>query len=45
MSIEFEDQNEERIISTSPRLEDEMEGSLRPRRLDEFIGQDRSKTI
>ena len=43
MSIEFEDQNEERIISTSPRLEDEMEGSLRPRRLDEFIGQDKVK--
>lgn len=43
MSIEFEDQNEERIISTSPRLEDEMEGSLRPRHLAEFIGQDKVK--
>ena len=43
MSIEFEDQNEERIISTSPRLEDEAEGSLRPRQLDDFIGQDKVK--
>lgn len=43
MSIEFEDQNEERIISTTPRLEDETEGSLRPRQLDEFIGQDKVK--
>ena len=44
MSIEFEDQNEERIISTSPRLEDEAEGSLRPRQLDDFIGQDKVKS-
>ena len=43
MSIEFEDQNEERIISTTPRLEDETEGSLRPRQLAEFIGQDKVK--
>lgn len=43
MSIEFEDQNEERIISTSPQLEDEAEGSLRPRQLTEFIGQDKVK--
>ncbi len=43
MSIEFEDNNEERIISTTLRSEDENEGSLRPKYLNEYIGQDKVK--
>ncbi|MBE6935981.1 MAG: AAA family ATPase, partial [Ruminococcaceae bacterium] len=43
MSIEFEDQNEERILSMTPRLEDDAEGSLRPRRLQDFTGQEKVK--
>ena len=43
MSIEFEDSSEERIISTTLRGEDENEGSLRPKYLNEYIGQDKVK--
>ena len=43
MSIEFEDSSEERIISATSRSEDENEGSLRPKYLREYIGQDKVK--
>lgn len=43
MSIEFQDGSEERIISSVPRAEDENEGSLRPKYLSEYIGQDKVK--
>ncbi|MBI60217.1 Holliday junction branch migration DNA helicase RuvB [bacterium] len=40
MSIE---ENEERIISSKPHVEDQQEGSLRPQLLNEFIGQGKLK--
>lgn len=43
MSIEFEDSREERIISAGMNAEDESEGSLRPKYLSEYIGQDKVK--
>lgn len=43
MSIEFQDTNEERIISRGMTMEDENEGSLRPKRLNEYIGQKKVK--
>ncbi len=44
MAIEFNDQNiEERIVSTSTISTDDSELSLRPKRLNEYIGQRRAK--
>ncbi len=43
MSIEFEGGGEERIISAGMHPEDENEGSLRPKYLREYIGQDKVK--
>jgi len=43
MSIEFAPQEESPIVSTSIRPEDESEGSLRPRSLAEYIGQEKAK--
>lgn len=43
MSIEFAPQEETPIVSTSIREEDENEGSLRPKSLDEYIGQEKAK--
>ncbi|MCL2563065.1 MAG: Holliday junction branch migration DNA helicase RuvB [Oscillospiraceae bacterium] len=43
MSIEFAPQEDNPIVSTSIRPEDEAEGSLRPRSLGEYIGQHKAK--
>lgn len=43
MSIVFDDPGEERIVTTAPRQEDDAEGSLRPKFLREYIGQDKAK--
>ncbi|MCL2843680.1 MAG: Holliday junction branch migration DNA helicase RuvB [Oscillospiraceae bacterium] len=43
MSIEFAPQEETPIVTTSIREEDENEGSLRPRSLSEYIGQEKAK--
>ena len=43
MSIEFAPQEETPIVTTSIREEDENEGSLRPKSLDEYIGQEKAK--
>jgi len=43
MSIEFAPQEDTPIMSTTIRPEDEAEGSLRPRSLTEYIGQEKAK--
>ena len=46
MSIDFSDQSldlEEPLVTTSLTREDENEGSLRPKRLEEYIGQKKAK--
>ena len=46
MSIDFSDQGldlEEPLVTTSLTREDENEGSLRPKRLEEYIGQKKAK--
>ena len=43
MSIEFGSQEHNPIMTTSIQLEDENEHSLRPRSLDEYIGQEKAK--
>ncbi len=43
MSIEFEDGVEERIVTTSRIRDDDSEGSLRPRNLSEYVGQEKAK--
>ena len=42
MAIEFDDQLGERIVDTTAHADDE-QGTLRPRKLDEYIGQERVK--
>ena len=43
MSIEFDDSIGERVVSSTLKIEDEAEGSLRPRYLREYIGQEKAK--
>ena len=43
MSIEFAPQEETPLVTTSILQEDESEGSLRPRSLTEYIGQEKAK--
>ena len=43
MSIEFAPQEDTPIVTTSIHPEDEAEGSLRPRSLSEYIGQEKAK--
>lgn len=43
MAIEFEKEFEERIVTSTLTSEDEGEVSLRPRQLDEYIGQSKAK--
>lgn len=43
MAIEFEKDFEERIVTSTLTSEDEGEVSLRPRRLEEYIGQSKAK--
>lgn len=43
MSIEFEDSLSERIVTTMQTAEDDSETSLRPKRMDEYVGQKKVK--
>ncbi len=43
MSLNFENDYEERIVSSTFKQEDDMEGNLRPKHLNEYIGQDKAK--
>ena len=43
MSIEFDDDFSDRIVSREQRAEDDSEFSLRPRSMDEYIGQSKAK--
>ena len=43
MSLEFENEREERIVSSTFRQEDDTEGSLRPKTLSEYNGQEKAK--
>ena len=43
MSIDFEEELEERILSTTTLREDLGEGSLRPRLLQDYVGQEKAK--
>ncbi len=43
MAIEFDDQLGERLVEPAAQPSDDAEGSLRPQRLEEYIGQDRAK--
>ena len=43
MSIEFDDDFSDRIVSREQRVEDDSEFSLRPRSMDEYIGQSKAK--
>ncbi len=41
--IEFDDQLGERLVEPTVQPADDTEGSLRPQKLDEYIGQERAK--
>lgn len=43
MSIDFENNLEERIITTNALQEDDGESSLRPKTLEEYVGQEKAK--
>ena len=43
MAIEFDDQLGERLVDAAVQPADDAEGSLRPQKLDEYIGQDKAK--
>ncbi len=43
MSIEFGKQTEERIVTSEPTVEDAFESNLRPKTLDEYVGQTKAK--
>ena len=43
MSIEFEDNSEERIVTTTRIKDDDNENSLRPKTLLEYVGQEKAK--
>jgi len=43
MSLDFENDFEERIVSSTFKPEDDMEGSLRPKLLADYIGQEKAK--
>ena len=43
MSLDFQNEFEERIVSSTFKAEDDTEGSLRPRLLQEYIGQEKAK--
>ncbi len=43
MSIDFEEELEERILTTTTLQEDDGEGSLRPRTLEDYTGQEKAK--
>ncbi|MBE6929386.1 MAG: Holliday junction branch migration DNA helicase RuvB [Ruminococcaceae bacterium] len=43
MPIEFDDNLGERLVSAEARHEDDTEGSLRPQRLGDYIGQEKAK--
>ena len=43
MAIEFDDQLGERLVDAAVQPADDAEGSLRPPKLDEYIGQDKVK--
>ena len=43
MSLDFQNEYEERIVSSTFKSEDDTEGSLRPRYLTEYIGQEKAK--
>ena len=40
MAIEFDDSLGQRLVDAEVRREDDAEGSLRPQRLDDYIGQE-----
>ena len=43
MAIEFGEELEQRIVSSTPTTEDEQESTLRPRLLSEYVGQEKAK--
>ena len=43
MAIEFGEELEQRIVSSTPTTEDEQESTLRPRLLSEYVGQEKTK--
>lgn len=43
MSLDFQNEYEERIVSSTFKPEDDIEGSLRPKLLNEYIGQEKAK--
>ncbi len=45
MSIEFDNREEERIVTSSLTRDDDTEGSLRPKSITEYIGQEKAKDL
>ena len=45
MSIEFDNREEERIVTSSLTRDDDTEGSLRPKHIAEYIGQEKAKDL
>jgi len=43
MSLDFQNEYEERVVSSTFKPEDDIEGSLRPKLLNEYIGQEKAK--